>query len=127
MSRLIPVPATPDFDKRLHEEIDRENFVAEIRALRLQGELALAATTPKPRRRPAVRRTPVDRWQSYAGLIGKASRKAGANNPLFCKLLDAARVPAPQGWGVKRWSQAWATPKLRPAVRTFKSRHKKTR
>jgi hypothetical protein len=122
---LIPdISPPPGFEKQLLEEYDRQNFSAEIRALRQQGQLALAASAPKPRRRAAVRRTPVDRWQAYASLIVKASRKAGANNLIFCKLLDLAKIPVPQSWGVKTWALAWATPKLRPAVRTFKSRHK---
>ena len=119
---LIPdISLPPDFEKRLLNEIGVENIRAELRATLNAGPVA----QPKPRRRTAARRTPPDRWQQYTGLISKAARKAGDNNLLFCKLLDAAHVPVPLRWSVKKWRLAYQKRELQPAIRCFKSRHKR--
>jgi hypothetical protein len=124
MSRLIPVPATPDFDKRLLEEIDRENFRQEVRALRLQGQLALAAATPKPKpRRRSSGQRPSVRLSNYASLIAKAARHAGTDIRKFCTLLDKDRVPVPASWGTSTWTAAYNTPKLQTRIRSVKHRY----
>jgi hypothetical protein len=125
---LIPdIVPPPDFENRLLAEIDRDNFGAEIRALRLQGNLALAAATPKPkpRRRPSGKRPSV-RLRDYASMIGKAARKAGTSVRKFCEILDQERVPVLPSWGVRTairpWTAAYNRPELRTRIRGVKHR-----
>jgi|HubBroStandDraft_1064217.scaffolds.fasta_scaffold07015_5 hypothetical protein len=131
---LIPAPSLPGYGERLLEEVERENWRAAYRDLLKRAEqqpAPRAHAKPKPRRRALTAQpAPAERWEQYAHLITKASRKAGDSNLTFCKLLDKFEVPVPRRWSVKTWVTAYnkldkrGKPSLQAAIRRFKSRHK---
>ena len=74
MPRLIPVPATPDFEDRLRSEIAGQLKTVEIENLRADlraAVTAVQAAKPKPRHRSSGKRPSV-RLSNYASLIHKS-------------------------------------------------------
>jgi hypothetical protein len=122
MSRLITVPATPEFEKKLLKEIGIENIRAELRAALNAGPASAPALKRKHRSTHAARPAPKVHLEDFKSLIVKAGRKAGTDVRRFCEILDKNRVPVLPAWGPRTWVAAYSKPELRTRIRGVKHR-----
>lgn len=59
------------------------------------------------RKSPAPTRAEAERSEEFQVLIRTAAKEAGADNRLFCTLMQQRTVPIPRGWPVASWPEAY--------------------